>query len=148
MAVPLDAGTDGVPAPPEITVPPPVDLQGSQATIKGRREPPEVVPLSCIDGGQVVQIGALEEGIGGDTDAGTNDATQIFALDRNAIESGGRPEIDDDARASIFFERGHSVHNAVGTDLRGVVVMHGHSGFHAGLDEEGLEIEITLADLA
>jgi len=62
-AVPLETGTDGAPQPPEIVVLPPVDvLQGSQATTNGRRVPPDAVPLSWIEGGQVVQIGALDEG--------------------------------------------------------------------------------------
>ncbi len=88
--------------------------------------------------------GAGEERVGGNADAGAEDAAEIFAARGDGVEINGGAEIDDDARAAVFFEGGDAVDDAVGADFLRVVVLHGHAGLDAGLDEKSFFAEVTL----
>src|SRR5207249_670038 len=52
---------------------------------------------------------ALEEGFGGDDDAGRDDAADIFAISVDRIERRGRPKVHHDARRAITRNRRHAV---------------------------------------
>ena len=79
---------------------------------------------------------------------GQSDAAEIFAARGDSVEINRRAEIDDDARAAVFVERGDAVDDAVGADFLRVVVVHGHAGLDAGLDEERFVAEVTLGHSA
>ncbi len=91
---------------------------------------------------------AREECVGGDADAGADDSAQVFAFGRDAVEGGGGAEVDDHAGASVFIEGGDGVDDAVGADFGGIVIVDGHAGLDAGLDEQWFRVEVALADLA
>ena len=63
------------------------------------------------------------------------------------VEIDGRAEVHDDARAAIFRERRDAVGDAVGAHFLRVVVVDGHAGADARLDEEGFGVEIALGHL-
>jgi hypothetical protein len=57
-------------------------------------------------------------------------------------------EIHDHARAAVFFKSRHSIYDAIGAYLRGIVIQHLHTGLDAGLNEQRFGIEVALAHLA
>ncbi len=91
--------------------------------------------------------GALKKRISRDADAGANHSAHVFALQGNAVEGGGRAEIDDHTGAAVLFECRYGVHDAVCAHFRGIVVMHRHAGFHPRLDQQRLGIKVPLTDL-
>ncbi len=69
-------------------------------------------------------------------------------LARNYVEGGRRAKIHDDARTAKLFEGRHTVDDAIGADLGGIVIVHRHAGLDARLDEQRARVEVSFADLA
>src|SRR5262249_33772771 len=92
--------------------------------------------------------GALKESLSGDPQAGSNDAANELTLARDHVEAGGGAEVNDHTRTAELFEAGHTVHNAVGPNLSGIVVLHWHSRLDSGLDKERSDAEVAFADFA
>ena len=88
--------------------------------------------------------GAREKRVGGNSDAGREHAAQIFAARGDGVEIDRRAEIDHDARAAVFVEGRHAVHDAVRAHFLRIIVQHGHAGLDARLDEQRFALEIAL----
>ncbi len=90
---------------------------------------------------------ARKKRVGGDADAGHQRAAQIFAALGDHVEIDGRAEIHHDARPAVLCEGGHAIDDAVGAHFLRIVVVDGHAGADAGLDEKRLGMKISLGHL-
>ena len=87
---------------------------------------------------------AREKRIRGNADARHQRSAQIFAVRGNDVKVDGRAEVHDNARPAVFGECRHAVRDAVGADFLRVVVLDGHAGAHARLDEQRLSMKVAL----
>src|SRR6266481_3380751 len=92
--------------------------------------------------------GATEERVGGDAQSRRDRAAQILTLRADHIERGRSAEVYDHAWPAEFFERRHAVHDSVRSHLSGIICQHRHASLQAGLHENGIDVEVALADFA
>ena len=109
--------------------------------------------LADVDAGEAG--GAEEERVGGDAEAWSDGSADVFAARGDDVEGGGGAEVDDDDGGPSFFgdvfeevEGGDAVDDAVCADFGGIVGADGETGAGAGLDEEGLDVEVELGGAA
>ena len=74
---------------------------------------------------------------------GDDRAADELAVGGDDVEVGAGAEVDDDRRAAVEIERRDRVGDAIGADLLRVVVEDRHAGLDAGLDHDGVEVEVA-----
>ena len=79
---------------------------------------------------------------------GGDGTAEELAFGGDDVEGGCGAHVDDDAGGVEAVEGGDAVDDAVGADLGGVVGEDGEAGLDAGLDKDGAEVEVEVADVA
>src|SRR6185436_20422494 len=87
----------------------------------------------------LAQFGGLgEEGLCRDSQAGSNDASEVVAFSRDGTKGCGGAEIDDDEIAAIFMIGRCGIHQPVAADFFWVGVTEGESRIRVRGDDHGM----------
>ena len=98
-----------------------------------------------FDAGQLGR--ALEQGLGGDTDAGGDGAAEIVPLGRDGVEGGGGAEINDAGRAAIEAIGCDGIDDPVGAHGIGRFVQDAHACLHRSIHDQRVAAQTLAADL-